>query len=64
MKPLTDRQTLCVYFGIIAAVVFGLFAVWVGSSYFEASAYRRLTGKSVTTWDAMWLELRVQEQAR
>ena len=30
----------------------------------EAEAYRRLTGKQVSTWDAIWLDLRIQEQVR
>ena len=28
---------------------------------FERDAYERVTGKSVSTWDAIWLDLRVQE---
>lgn len=31
---------------------------------FEAEAYTRLTGKHVTYWDAVWLDLRVQEQVK
>ena len=30
----------------------------------EAAAYRRVTGKDVTTWDAIWLDLRVQEPVK
>ena len=30
------------------------------SSYFEARSYNRLTGSEVTTWDAMFVDLRVQ----
>jgi hypothetical protein len=30
----------------------------------EAEAYSRLTGKPVTTWDAMFLDLRVQEPVK
>jgi hypothetical protein len=29
----------------------------------KADAYERVTGKKVSTWDAMWLDLRVQEPA-
>ena len=29
---------------------------------FEAETYARLTGKKVTYWDAVWLDLRIQEQ--
>lgn len=32
--------------------------------YFEADAYNRLTGKKVTYWDAVWLDLRIQEQIK
>ncbi len=32
--------------------------------YFEARAYERVTGKSVTYWDAMFLDLRVQEPVK
>lgn len=28
---------------------------------FESQAYNRLTGAQTTYWDALWLELRVQE---
>lgn len=48
----------------VLAVIMGLAAtVWIIKSWQEAEAYNRLTGKSVTTWDAMFLELRIQEQA-
>jgi len=30
--------------------------------YFESDAYNRLTGAKTTYWDAVWLELRVQDQ--
>ena len=32
--------------------------------YFEATTYTRLTGKSVSYWDAVWLDLRIQEQVK
>ncbi len=34
---------------------------WVFSSWCEAAAFNRITGKDVTTWDAMFVTLRVQE---
>lgn len=47
---------------IVVVLVCGVPLVgWVGKSYFEAKAYERVTGKHVSTWDALWLELRVQE---
>lgn len=52
------------------AVLFVVFVVavlvgdWVFRSSMEAAAFNRVTGKKVSTWDAMWIELRVQEQTR
>jgi hypothetical protein len=47
----------------IGAIVFTFIAIttgpWIVSSYFEAQAFNRLTGKNASTWDAMWVELRV-----
>jgi hypothetical protein len=35
--------------------------LWVGASSMEASDFNRVTGKNVSTWDAMWISLRVQD---
>jgi len=45
---------------LAAGVLLAALGVWAGSSYFEAAAYERVTGQKVSTWDAMWVELRVQ----
>lgn len=45
-------------FVLLFALVIGS---WVIQSHFEAAAFNRATGKNVSTWDAMWIELRVQE---
>ena len=34
--------------------------IWAFKSSLEARAYNRITGSNVTTWEAMWVELRVQ----
>lgn len=47
---------------IASLAILGL-GSWVVQSYFEAAAYRRVTGKEVTTLDAMFLELRIEEPA-
>ena len=39
-------------------------ALWVTKSHFEARTYTELTGKEVTTWQALWVELRVIEPAK
>lgn len=51
---------------VALAFVGGLIAgfIWVFSSNMEASAFNSVTGKSVTTWQAMWIELRVQEPSK
>lgn len=47
-------------------LLFGVvFFGWIiGSAYFEAKAYNRITGANVSTWDAMFLELRVQDYSK
>ena len=35
---------------------------WVFRSYQEARVYERLTGKEVSTWDALFVELRVTNE--
>jgi hypothetical protein len=46
---------------MIVAVVLVVLGLWVGASYLEANAYNNVTGKDVSVWDAMFLELRVQD---
>lgn len=48
----------------IAAVLLAVPVSWVVKSYFEAKSYNRLTGAHATTWDAMWVELRVQDSPK
>jgi hypothetical protein len=57
----SDWLDIAIPIGICAGIVVLLLAGWIISSSCEASAYRRLTGKQVTTYDAMFLDLRVQE---
>ena len=47
---------LCVLFALVLGTV-----IWVVSSSFEAKSYNNLTGNNVSTWDAMFLDLRVQD---
>ncbi len=50
---------------VISILAVGLLAlaIWVTHSHFEASAFNAATGKDVSTWQAMWIQLRVQESA-
>jgi hypothetical protein len=54
---ITTTISLCV------GIPFLLVAFWLAPSYFEARTYRKLTGADVTMWDAMWVQLRVQDSA-
>jgi len=33
----------------------------IGAAYFEAQSYRKYCDTPVTTWDALWLDLRIDE---
>ena len=48
---------------LMAVFATGVF-VWVVNSTFEASAFNDITGSNVSTWDAMFIELRVQEPVK
>lgn len=37
---------------------------WVVKSHFESKIYNKLTGANTTTWEAMWVELRVQDSPK
>ena len=47
---------LFILLGLIISIPIG---VWVIKSKFEANAYNRITDSDVSTWDAMWVQLRV-----
>jgi len=38
-----------------------IFVLLYLSAYMEAKTYTKLTGKEVSTWDAMWVKLRVEQ---
>lgn len=51
------------YVAIGLLFLFGL-VMGILQPKFEAEAYTRLTGKHVTYWDAVWLDLRIQERVK
>lgn len=55
-----DAETLIVFAGL-AFVLLVSVTMWVARASFESATYNRLTGANTTTWDALWVELRVQE---
>ena len=62
MSEKKDDVLIGLFCALIALIL--LVVIWVAYSYFEASSYNRVTGKDVSTFDAMFLELRVQEGAK
>ena len=51
-------------FYVVAAIMLLAWLVgWVAVSHQEARAFERVTGKQVSTWDAMFINLRIQEGA-
>ncbi len=53
-----DKQ----HYAMIFAILMLFFAGWVAYSAFEARAYRRVTGETVSVLDAMFLDLRVMAE--
>ena len=50
-----------IFYTILVAIIIGILCI---QPYFEAKTYTKLTGKSVSFWDAVWCDLRIQEQVR
>lgn len=57
-----DNPIVAIMAVVLIVVIF--LSIWITHSYFEARTYRRLTGQQVSTFDAMWVSLRVQEPVR
>lgn len=47
---------------LIVLILIGGAAWTVVGWHMESKTYNRLTGASTTWWDAVWVELRVQDQ--
>ena len=64
MKKSSDANLVAICVIALYAVCFlaGFICLWIGNSYFEARAYNNVTGKEVSTFDAMFLELRVTNE--
>lgn len=64
MKQYDDQEPLnpMSLIAFMAVLLLLLFYTWLCKM--EAEAYNRVTGSRVTTWDAMFLELRVQGEHR
>jgi hypothetical protein len=51
------NMTILAYIAVIVLAI----AAWVGGAAIEASTYSRLTGKEVSVFDAMFIDLRVAD---
>lgn len=60
MKSLKTELGIAIL--IFAAFLVVLVCIKLIASYNEATTYNRLTGAHATTWDALWVELRVQAE--
>lgn len=57
-----EQTTALIMFCFIFCMLFvGSLVSWYMRSKMEAEVYSRVTGKPVTTWDAMWVEFRINE---
>jgi hypothetical protein len=56
---MTTIEKLQVAFIILALISIPL--ILAGAAYMESSTYNKLTGAETTWWDALWVELRVQD---
>jgi hypothetical protein len=61
MKKLRDNLIACV---MVAVILAGIGGVLMVQPYMESRTYNKLTGANTTAWDALWVELRVQDQPR
>lgn len=57
MKDFTD-STGCLV-ACIVIFVLAILGLALIQPYMEAKTYTKLTGKEVSTWDAMWVDLRI-----
>lgn len=55
----SDTNKLKAWCLIMAVAVTLGVTLWAGTSSMEAAAFNRVTGGNISTWDAMWLQLRV-----
>lgn len=58
IKGILNELQLYIYAFLF--LIFMAISAHIFQSHMEAKAYNRITGQHVSTWDAMWVELRVQ----
>ena len=58
MRLTNDGEIVAGVVTFVACCALAIGFAWAGAAQ-EAAAYERVTGVKVSTWDALWLELRV-----
>lgn len=58
-----ERETGMLAGLVLCVVIFVVSICWLGA-YQEAKTYNKLTGANVSTWDALWVDLRVMDAPR
>lgn len=61
MRKLKEYLFIAMFCSIVLVIVLLLV---MAQPYFEARAFNRATGKNVSMWDAMFVDLRVQDGAK
>ena len=56
-----DLKTIILQIVLMIAAFLLAIGIWVGYSFFEARTFNKLTGSNISTFDAMFIQLRVQE---
>lgn len=60
----SDTKATLHYIAMLTAAFLVMAAFAIVYAHMEAKTYTKLTGKEVTTWDALWVDLRVQEEPK
>lgn len=58
-----DAENLLTVAGCVGVVLLLIGVAWA-QAHFEAAAFNNATGKNVSTWDALWIDLRVQGEGK
>lgn len=53
---MSENKKVAILFGFVAVIILLVYAIGVEM---EARTFRKLTGKDVTFWDALWVDLKV-----
>jgi hypothetical protein len=61
---MTENAGIGCIFATIVGIIIVCLAIAIVEPYYESKHYNEVTGAHTTYWDAVWLELRVQDQPK